>query len=353
MRATTPALALVLAAAAAPADAATVARTVPAVGPVLAGGQVAWGNVTHDGRLRVLRAAPRTPVIAVPRATAPKTRRGFVHTPWALAASRDAVAALVYTGTTRQTSSDSASTAESRAVLGGPWDAPALLSGAVTERGDEPCVPGRAVPLAVAVDGPRVAVADVEANCDTAEPAYRIVIHDGDKTTVVFPGGWVQALDLAGTHVAWALEGGEGLHIADARTGAVERTVGRSSRIRWVGDLALAPSGALAFTYTRGGAAFGSDVGYLASPTAKVRRLARHVADRGLGLAGGRVLYEHYRDRDYRRSELLLRRVRGGAPRRLARLRAGHRRIGDIDLDATRATWAVGGAHARIVLRRL
>jgi hypothetical protein len=81
--------------------------------------------------------------------------------------------------------------------------------------------------------------------------------------------------------------------------------------------------------------------------------LNRRVADRDVALGAGRVLYERRRDRSGRRTELVVRRVGGGRARRLASFRPGHRRVGDLDLDATRATWAVRAPRPRIVVGTL
>jgi hypothetical protein len=340
------ATALALLVAAPAAGAATVARAVPAVGPVLAGDGVAWGRELRDGRLRVMR--DRHTEVEVERATARDTRRFFLHTPWALAASGQGVAALVATGTS-EADGDSVSTTEVSAVFGGPWGGARLLSGELTARGDVPCRDGRAYPLAVAVDGSRIAVAEVAPNCDTAEVAFRIVIQDGDATTVVFPDDWVRALDLAGDHIAWTVGVGAGdrLTVANRLTGAVERRIERSATMRLFEDIALTPTGAVAFTFR--GRRLRTNLAY--ADGAKTRVLARGVADRGLAIAAGRVLYE--RVGRGQRSALVLRRLDGSAPRRLARFGPGHRRTGDLDLDASRATWAVGGPYHRIVLRHL
>jgi hypothetical protein len=95
---------------------------------------------------------------------------------------------------------------------------------------------------------------------------------------------------------------------------------------------------------------------------ARVRVAARHAAARGIALAGGRVLYERIVSERHFRGELIIRTL-GGLPRRLASFPEHRRRVGDFDLDGTRATWAAQPTRrgydpqprgpARIVVRRL
>ena len=75
--------------------------------------------------------------------------------------------------------------------------------------------------------------------------------------------------------------------------------------------------------------------------------LDRHAVDRGVAIDGERILYERRRPHD--RSDLILRELRGGE-RRLARFGPGRRRVADLDLDASRATWAT---ESRIVVQRI
>jgi hypothetical protein len=91
-----------------------------------------------------------------------------------------------------------------------------------------------------------------------------------------------------------------------------------------------------------------------------VRIVSRNAAVRGLALSGGRVLFERVL-RGRERSELVLRTLGAGGGVRLARFGRHRRRVGGIDLDASRATWATqrerpGGVRrgrARIVVRGL
>ena len=82
-----------------------------------------------------------------------------------------------------------------------------------------------------------------------------------------------------------------------------------------------------------------------------------------MAVAAGRVLYERVLDRDGFEGDLILRSLSGGPARRLVHFPERQRRVGEIDLDATRATWAAQPVRrgydplprgpARIVVRTL
>ena len=102
-------------------------------------------------------------------------------------------------------------------------------------------------------------------------------------------------------------------------------------------ELALQDDGTVAFVYSNRNF---SRIAWATPGTPGAR-----VVDRGrfedLALADGRVLYE--RDglaSGASRGELLLRPLAGEPPRRAGLLPERRRRVGHLDLDATRATWA-------------
>jgi hypothetical protein len=289
-------------------------------------------------------------VATVAATSAPRSTRDFLRTPWAFGASADAVGALVLTNTTTKRASDAIAIASVSAVLGGRWDATTLLSGELPARGDADCPAAGTVnaPRAVAIDGARIAVAEVADVCGVTESPDRIVVRDGDATTVIPTGDPVDALDLAGDHVAWSVQGG-GVHVASVRTGAIELALPRTRRLQRVDDLAVDGDGTLALVHTAAGSA--PRLGIAQPGAERLKVLAGGVAERGVAIADGWVLYEQWLRGD--RSRLRLRHVSGARPRSLASFGPGHRRVGDIDLDDTRATWAIGGRSPRIVLRTL
>jgi hypothetical protein len=216
----------------------------------------------------------------------------------------------------------------------------------LAERGDGPCVSGRPAPVAVAVEGGAIAVAEVISDCDTAETAFRIVVRQGTATTDVPAGGWVQGLAVSGTQLAWTTSVGERLTVRDLASAAPPRRLGRRRLHGAIEDLDVAADGGVALT-------IGTRLAYLAPGSSRVRVLDRRVDGRDVALYAGRVLYERRRDRAGRRTALVVRQVAGGRARRLASFRPGHRRVGHLDLDATRATWAVRAPRPRIVVASL
>jgi hypothetical protein len=337
------------------ASAATVAKRAPQAGPALAGSQVAWGERWRDGTLWIVRGAPRSAAAAVPAPTTARTARSFPRRPSAFAASADAFAAVVDTGTSHP-SGDAIGVAVVPGVLGGAWPEPGLLAGDIPPSGDAPCTDGSSIPEAVDADGPRVAIAERIVRCggdDTLQ--VRIVGPDGERVVPVGSGHMrLTNVELAGRYVAWSwTDGRQGAVMMvdlDRDGAAVVFTSTGLLRAVQVEDLALDDDGTLALTYSgrNGMARLG-----IARPGRHVRVLASDVAGRGIAISGGWILYEQRRRGD--RSELRLRHVSGARPRRLAGFGPGHRRVGDLDLgqDGSRATWAVGGRAARIVVRSL
>jgi hypothetical protein len=330
------------------ASAATVAKGTPQAGPALAGSRVAWGERWRDGTLWIVRGAPRSAAAAVPAPTAARTARGFPRRPSAFAASADAFAAVVATGTSHPSGAAVVS-----GVLGGAWPEAGLLAGDIPPSGDAPCADGTSIPDVVAVDGPRVAIAERIVRCDGEDRAQvRIVGPDGERIVPVGSGGmWFTGVELAGDYVAWSWTDGRygAAMVADASGGGAFFTSTGLLDARRITDLALDDDGTLALAYRgRDGVA---RLGFARPGGDRVRILATGVADRGIAISGGWVLYEQWRRGD--RSELRLRHVSGARPRRLAAFGPGHRRVGDVDLDrdGSRATWAVGGRAARIVVR--
>jgi hypothetical protein len=328
-----------------------VSHRTPRVGPALIGDRVAWGE-DHRGRgsdARILLGAPGVaPVEAWRLLPSPDrdTTRGFMHTPGAFDTSPLAVAALPLTGTITERGSDFVGETVANGAVGGPPGALRLVSGSLPDRGDAPCTGPVRLPTAVAVDGTRVAIAEEAGICGDASTAHlQITVVDGATTTTIpVAGGFtITNVALAGRFVLWVRRdrsGDEELVVRDIVAGSdvVRRTADS------IEDAALRADGTAAFIY--------SDrhpyrLGLLRPERSPPRVLDRHAADRGLAIDGGRVLYE--RRRPHGRSELILRRLAGGE-RRLARFGPGHRRLGDVDLDATRATWAT---ESRIVVQRV
>lgn len=329
------------------ASAATVAYRTPAVGPALAGSQVAWGERARDGSVRVVRGAPREVVWTLPPATAARTSRDFIRTPWAFAASAERWAAVPHVGTTTSSGGDFVSIAVRQAAVTAAWGAPpAVVSGELSERGDAPCEPGTWWPEAVAVDGARLAVA--ETRCGTLE--HRIAV---DGTTVPL-GGPPHAVALAGRWLAWTtgVGAGDSLTIHDLSTGQVAFRVTESQLGRWIDDIDLDDDGRVLLTYS-GQNDIGARLGTASAGLPGVQALERRVVPRGIAIEGERILYSRYRDPRYERSSLIL--ETPGIVRKLANFRRGRRQVGDVDLSANEATWAVRGAkvaHRRRIVRR-
>jgi hypothetical protein len=334
------------------AHAGTVANRTPQAGPALAGPRVAWGERARDGSLQILRGATRQRVTTLAPPSAPRTRGDFLRTPSAFAASADAFAAVVLTATSRRHGGDAHSTRVTAGVVGGPWAQPDVLAGAIPPRGDWPCQPGAGVPAAVDTDGPRVAIAERLPDCAGAEDVrVRIAGPDGERV-VPLGAGPARPTNVAirGHYLAWTLARGAAttLTVLDLDTDTtVFSTSTRRLRAAVIGDLALDDDGGVAFTYA--GPRLSPRLAWAPPRAGRLRVFASGVAERGVAIDGGWLLYEQGLRGD--RSELRLRHVTGARPRRLAGFGPGHRRAGDIDIDATRATWAVGGRAARIVVR--
>ena len=353
MRLAAVTLLIALGALAAPAAAATVARRTPAVGPVFAGAKVAWGEETRAGGVRIRTGTPVATVHRVPAPTARRTDRGFFHTPWSLAASGTHLAAIVHTSTVTQSGPDFVSTTSTSAAIGGAFGALGLLAGSLPARGDAACDGTRRSPEAVAVDGDRIAFAELTFDCDLPETRSEITISGGGATTTVVAAenARVVQLRLAGRHLAWVVNDRR-LVVRDLLTNA-ETTLTRFT----IGDLDVDPEGRVAFTFSRNAGPRRLAI----LEAGRLRVLDRRVADRGVALAAGRVLYEKL-DRGDFRSRLLVRGLAGGT-RRLATFTPRRRRIGGLDLDATRAAWATLPTRpgyegrptgpARIISRRL
>jgi hypothetical protein len=341
------AIALTLALAA-PAAADTVARRTPAVGPALAGDLVAWGEESRTGAVRIVVGAPgREPLLAyrIRPATARRTDRAFMHIPAAFAASATTFAALMYTGTVTQSGSDSVSTAVTLAAVAGPFRGPVTaLSGSIPARGDAPCRAPHSSPEAVDVDGDRIAVGAAGYDCrpDSARPLSVTVYDGGRQSGVPVPDGEIRHVELAGRFVAWIHRGAvETLVVHDLESGVdVARVTTHDVGARSIDDAALQADGTVAFTHGGRRDRRGVRLGVLVPGLPGTRILDRHVSDRGLAVAAGRVLYERVLDRDGFERDLILGSLSGGPVRRLGHFSERRRRVGEIDLDATRATWA-------------
>lgn len=332
-------LTALLASAASPAAAAaeTVAHRTPVVGPKIAGAQTVWGEERNEG-VRLMIGAPRAKPRALyrlPDSDAHKTQRNFFHTPWSLAASPTHAAAIVMTGTVTSEGSDFVGTTVTSAAVGGPLTALTTLSGRTPRRGDSPCRSDSAFPDGVAVDGTRIAIAELAYECDVPGSGRpRISIHDGDAVQIVPIGAEVHQLQLAGRYLAWIEDQSlpAELVMHDLTTATEVLRVRRRS----IDDFDLAPDGTVALAYATGVSR--SAIGVVRVGTPGLRVLDRRPAGRGVALAGGRVLYEK-RGRGDLRSRLLLRELDGGG-RRLATFTPRRRRVGDLDLSLHRAVWA-------------
>jgi hypothetical protein len=119
--------------------------------------------------------------------------------------------------------------------------------------------------------------------------------------------------------------------------------------------LALRPDGGVAFTYGGRRDRRGIRLGWLAPGAGHVRVLDRHADGPGLALVGDRVVHGHVGSVRPFRTKLVLRRLDGDGPgRALARFGARVNRVGAVDFDDERATWAARpdrrGAATRIAL---
>jgi hypothetical protein len=346
---------------ASPASAATVARTTPEAGPVLAGAEVLWGTEASDGSVRVMARAPRRPPRLLHRVAAP-TGEETTRVIGPLVASRAAFAVRVRTATAADADFDWENYLVEAGLLGGPLSgSPSLLFGSIPEYVDDRSCEGRYEELAdFDVDGARFAVGTESGPCAAigASPPSRfsIVVHDGGLRRVVEAGSGhgPLAVALAGRFLAW--RGDRELVVHDLESGATEARI-RSSDLGggWISDFDLQADGSVVL------------VCWCASERGRARLFARIPSRPGvllldrrvtgrLVLAGGRVLYERRVGRGYERTALLARPVAGGPARILARLGALRDLASPPDLDETRATWGVrpvAGGRGRIVLRAL
>jgi hypothetical protein len=320
-----------------------------AAGPAFAGDAVMWGEEARNGAVRVMMGAPRRePLLVhrVPPATARKTERGFSGTASVFAASAERFGAIVSTSTVTFEESDSISVASTNAAVSGRFGhATEILSGSIPLRGDQGCS-GQPVyehPEAVDVDGDRVAIGLFSDECTADNGPWDdivVVVADGARTEIrAGIQGFIRDVALAGRYVAWVREGEQDeIVVHDLAAGApVLRVTEDEAAARGFDEVALQDDGTVVF--------MSSNRSFRrllwASPaTPGVRQLARGFDFRDLALAGGRVLYERVVAPRRFTGELLMRPL-SGEPRRLAFFPERRRRVGDLDLTATHATWAV------------
>ena len=357
-----------------PAAAETVARRTAAAGPALAGDTVAWGEETRAGAVQVLRGAPGASpqlVHEIPAATAAKTRRGFMSYPSSFAASAEAFAALTVTATVTDEGFDHVTETSEQAAVGGPLPGPgALLGGSIPERVVPGCQGVADGVTGVDVDAGRIAVARYTVACDSdGPPQLSISVHDatGRRDVPVSGGLDIITVRIAGDYLLWVqrdLRSRDEIVLYDLARGAeVRRVRMRDLRSHDGRDAALQADGTVAFAFSRrlGGLKFGSRLAWFSAADPRLRVVAMRGWIGKLALRDGRVLYEHELRARWA-SEVVLRPL-GGKPRRLARYGARRSLVGTLDLDATRAVWAVEprrpsddqptGRPGRIVLRTL
>jgi hypothetical protein len=146
---------------------------------------------------------------------------------------------------------------------------------------------------------------------------------------------------LAGEQLAWLEDSDETLVVHDLATGRERlRLAAQSIGASYFDEIALEADGTLAFTYDVRARSRGYRLAWTAPGSPGIRILDPHAASGDIALSGGRILYERLLSEQRFTGELVLRRLTGGPERRLARFPERRRRIGDLDLDATRATWA-------------
>jgi hypothetical protein len=260
--------------------------------------------------------------------------------------------------------SDSVSTAATNAAISGRFAQPVdVLSGSIPRRGDQGCRgPVYEHPDAVDVDGDRVAIGLFSDECGAHNGPWDdivVVVEHGTRTTVATgTQGFIRDIALAGRYVGWIRERDLAAEVVvrDLDSGAdVVRLTTDDLGARGIDQVALQDDGKVAFAYSN--RSF-QRIGWAAPGTPGARVLDRGEFE-GLALAGDRVVYE--RKRRFA-GDLVLRRLNGGT-RRLAHFPERRRRVGHLDLDATRAAWATRPMRrgyeerprgpARIVVREL
>ena len=203
---------------ASPASAATVARTTPEAGPVLAGPEVLWGTEGADGSVRVMAGVPGRPPRLLHRVAAPtgeETTRGVGP----LVASPEAYAVRVATSTVEDSGYDWVGLVSEEALFRGPLSGGAsLLLGSLPERvEDRPCEGRYEILGGFAVDGARYALGSEHGPClQTARSQTRlsIAVHDGgtrSRRTLARLGerrDLAGPLDLDATRATWAVDRG-------------------------------------------------------------------------------------------------------------------------------------------------
>jgi hypothetical protein len=361
------AAAILIFAAATPASAATTVRGELGGGPAFAGDAIAWAESSRNA-VRVLTGDRRL-LHRVGPPTARKTTRGI---PGVFDASATNYAAIVSTSTVTSAEGDSVSSASTFGALGGTLGTPpAVLAGCIPARGDLGCGETCGWPGAVAVDGDRIAVSEVGWPCDRLEDWQAwITIHapDGPRTVdadLGLPRREVRHLRLAGDYLAWvSWDAPNEVVVYDlAAAAVVVRMTARDLGARSIHELALQADGTVAFLYSGRRDRRGSRLGWTAPGRAGVTLIDRHASYSDIALDGGRVLYERVISELDFIGELVLRPLAGGPARKLAHFPERRRRVGDVDLDGGRATWAVQPTRrgydppprgpARIVVRSL
>jgi hypothetical protein len=292
-----------------------------AVGPTFAGDSVMWGETGHTGALRVMQGGAGDAGVLVHRVPQPAKRRSWRQFV-ALEASGERFALTFSTATPR--SGDE--TAIAVTAVGGHFTGPVEALGPCD--GDE----------SIAVDGDRIAVGS---RCGVA------VYGPAGVTTV--EAEHVQAVALAGRHLAWA--GEDEVVVHDLVAGAVVLRLAPVGAA-FLDEVAVQPDGAVAFSY---GSGQEQRLGWAAPGAPGVRRLDAAARFDDLRAAGGRVLYERRSGPREGRRVLVLRSLRDGTARQLARFTSRRTRIGDLDLEPGRAMWAVrpSGKSTRILMRDL
>jgi hypothetical protein len=311
-----------------------------AVGPAFAGESVMWGEEARNGAVRLMKDGVL--VDRVPPATARKTERGFYGTPQVFAASAERFAAIVHTSTVIFEESDSVTSAGTNGAISGRFGQPVeVLSGSLPRRGDRGCE-GQPVyehPDAVDVDGDRVAIGLFSDECGPNNGPWDdviVVVAGGARTTIpAGQQGFIRDIALAGRYVAWLRERdlSSELVVRDLEAGAdVLRVTADDVGARGFDELALQDDGTVAFRVSNRNF---ERIVWAKPGTPGARVLARGQFE-GLALAGDRVLYERKR----RFTGTLILKSLDGTARRLAFFPERRRRVGHLDLDATRATWA-------------